>query len=196
MNKNNMNMKRQQRFIKVVSRRMAKAGFECKMVDNHFIVMMDGKPFEVEMWDTPGWGRRRVHFNLSFAFDEMDKVMLEGLVWLTSECNNHSDYTVTRYMRDHFTCCVETTVRSSKEFVREFAFASKQIGFTYQNLAANYGKIKEQFREQPVRPIGFLADRYMAKEENNEVCKLVAQTYTTFAGENKRNKQITNQKAL
>ena len=47
MNKNDMNMKRQQRFIKVVSRRMAKAGFECKMVDNHFIVIMDGKPFEV-----------------------------------------------------------------------------------------------------------------------------------------------------
>ena len=176
MNKNNRNMKRQQRFIKVVSRRMAKAGFVCKMVDNHFIVIMDGKPFEVEMWDTPGWGRRRVHFNLSFAFDEMDKVMLEGLVWLTSECNNHSDYTVTRYMRDHFTCCVETTVRSSKEFVREFAFASKQIGFTYQNLAANYGKIKEQFREQPVRPIGFLADRYTAEGKNNDVCKLVAQT--------------------
>ena len=93
-----------------------------------------------------------MHFNLSFAFDEMDKVMFEGLVWLTSECNNHSDYTVTRYMRDHFTCCVETTVRSSKEFVREFAFAYKQIGFTYQNLAANYGEIKEKFREQPVRP--------------------------------------------
>ena len=177
MNKNNMNMKRQQRFIKVVSRRMAKAGFECKLVDNHFIVIMDGKPFEVEMWDTPGWGRRRVHFNLSFAFDEMDKVMLEGLVWLTSECNNHSDYTVTRYMRDHFTCCVETTVRSSKEFVREFI---------YQNLAANYGKIKEQFREQPVRPIGFLADRYMAEEEKNEERKLVAQTYSTFAAENKK----------
>jgi hypothetical protein len=183
MNKNDMNMKRQQHFIKVVSRRMAKAGFECKMVDNHFIVIMDGKPFEVEMWDTPGWGRRRVHFNLSFAFDEMDKVLLEGLVWLTSECNNHSDYTVTRYMRDHFTCCVETTVRSSKEFVREFAFATKQIGFTYQNLAANYGKIKEKFREQPVRPIGFLANRYMAEEEKNEECKLVAQSYTTFAGE-------------
>jgi hypothetical protein len=76
---------------------------------------------------------------------------------------------------------VETTVRSSKEFVREFAFASKQIGFTYQNLAANYGKIKEQFREPPVRPIGFLADRYMAEEEKNEECKLVAQTYATFA---------------
>ena len=73
MNKNNMNMKRQQRFIKVVSRRMAKAGFECKMVDSHFIVIMDGKPFEVEMWDTPGWGRRRVHFNLSFAFDGTKK---------------------------------------------------------------------------------------------------------------------------
>ena len=185
MNKNDRNMKRQQRFIKVLSRRMAKAGFECQMQDNHFIVIKDGMPFEVEMWNVPGWGKRRVHFNLSFACEGMDQVKIEGLVWLTSECNNHSDYTVTRYMRDHFACCVETTVRTSKEFVREFAFASKQIGFTYQNLAANYGKIKEKFRNEPVRPIGFLADRYMAEEEKIEECKLVAQNYSTFADENR-----------
>ena len=175
-------MKREQRFIKVVSRRMTKAGFECKMMDNHFIVIKDGKPFEVEMWNTPGWGRRRVHFNLSFAFEEMDKVKPEGLMWLTSECNNHSDYTVTRYMRDHFTCCVETTVHSSKEFVREFAFATKQLGLTYQNLAANYSSIKEKFVEQSARrPVGFLADRYMAEEEKKRCVQIGCTDLTTFA---------------
>lgn len=44
MNKNDRNMKRQQRFIKVVSRRMAKAGFECQMKDNHFVVIKDEIP--------------------------------------------------------------------------------------------------------------------------------------------------------
>ena len=186
MNKNNMNMKREQRFIKMVSRRMTKAGFECKMMEGHFIVIKDGKPFEVEMWNTPGWGRRRVHFNLSFAFEDMGEVMPEALMWLVSENNNISDYTTTRFLRDHFSCCVETSVRTAKEFVREFDFAYWQIGNAYKDLAANYGKIKEKFREEPVRrPIGFLADRYMAELEKDNECKLIAQTYTTFAGENK-----------
>lgn len=186
MNKNDRSMKRQQRFIKMVSRRMTKAGFECQMMDGHFIVSKDGKPFEVKIWDAPGWGKRRVHFNLNFAFEDMNKVQTQGLMWLTSECNNHSDYATTRLWSDHFSCCVETTVRSAKEFVREFGFAYKQIGITYNNMVANYPNIKEQFKEQPERrPIGFLADRYIAGEEKNDACKLVAQTYSTFAVENK-----------
>lgn len=181
-----MSMKREQRFVKVVRRRMARAGFDCKMLDNHIIVIKEGKPFEVEMWDTPGWGRRRVHFNLSFAFDEMDKVMPEGLMWLVSESNNHSNYTTTRLLRDHFSCYVETLVHSPKEFVREFGFAYRQIGITYKDLATNYNRIKDEFREPLVpRPIGFLADRYMDEVAKMYECDLVAQTYTTFADENK-----------
>lgn len=186
MNKNNMNMKREQRFIKMVSRRMTKAGFECKMVEDHFIVIKDGKPFEVEMWNTPGWGKRRVHFHLTFAFEDMGKVMPEALMWLVSESNNHNDYATTRLLRDHFSCCVETSVRTAKEFVREFGFAYWQIGNAYQDLVANCNKIKNEFWEQPVRrPIGFLADRYMEEAEKMNACKLVAQSYTTFAGANK-----------
>ena len=169
--------------MKMVSRRMAKFGFECKITDNHFVVIKDGKPFEVQIWDVPGWGKRRVHFNLNFAFESMDQIMPEALLWLSSECNNHSDYTKTRLLQDHFSCCVETTVRSTKEFVREFGFAYKQIVTTFKDLSANYSKIKQEFREPEYRPVGFLADRYMAEEEKLNECKLVAQTFTTFAGE-------------
>ena len=159
---------------------MAKSGFECKMVDDHFIVIKDGKPFEVKMWNTPGWGRRRVHFNLSFAFKDMGKVRPEALMWLASESNNHSDYAITHFWNDHFSCCVETSVRTAKEFEREFCFAYKQIGITYKNLSANYSRIKDQFRVR--RPIGFMADRDMEEMKKENECKLVAQTYTTFAG--------------
>lgn len=177
-------MRRKQRFIKLVSRRLTQAGFECKITDNLFVVIKDGKPFDVQIWDVPGWGKRRVHFTLNIAFDSMDQVMPEALLWLSSECNNHSDYTMTRLLQDHFSCCVETTVRSAKEFVREFGFAFKQIEITYKGLVANYSKIKEEFKEQPApRPIGFLADRYMEEVKELNECKLVAQTYTTFAAE-------------
>jgi len=187
MTKTKRNMKREQRFIKVVSRKMAKAGFECQMIDEHFVISQEGKPFVVDMWETSGWGKRRVHFNLSFAFDGMENVMPEGLIWLVSESNNISRFTTTRLLRDHFTCCVETTVHTAKEFAREFAFATKQIGVAYKNLAANYAKIKkEEFREPEVRrPIGFLAERYMAEVEKLEECKLVALSYHNFAAENK-----------
>lgn len=179
-------MKREQRFIKMVSRKMTKAGFECKMTDDQFIVIKDGKPFVVEIWDTPSLGRRRVHFSLNFIIEEMDTVMPEALMWLASESNNSSDYTTMRLLRNHFSCCVETSVRSPKEFVREFGFAYKQIAFAYKDLFTNYNRIKNDFREEPVRrPIGFMADRYMAELEKEKECKLAAQSYTTFAGKHK-----------
>ncbi len=191
--KNKQIMKREQRFIKVITRKMTKAGFECKMKDGRFIMIKDGKPFEIEMWETPGWGRRRVHFNLSFALEEMSNVKSEALMWLATESNNHSDYTVTRLSSDHFSCSVETTVRSAKEFAREFGFAYKQIGITCKNLIANYDRIKDEFRVPPVhRPIGYLADRYMEEEKKLNERKLVAQTYSTFADETNKNENQQN----
>ena len=183
MNKNNRNMKRQQRFIKVLSRKMAKAGFECQMSDNHFVVSKEGKPFEIRIGKALNWGRRRVHFSLEFALQDMDKVQQQGLMWLTSECNNHSDYTTTHLWNDHFSCCVVSSIRSAKDFLREFDFAYEQIGITFNNLVANYPNIQEQFQLQPERRrIGFLADRYQ-DEDNLETCKLVARTNITFANE-------------
>ena len=188
MKHNNRNIRKEQRFKKEVIRRMTKAGFECDMQDNHFIITKDGKPFEVQFLDAEGWRKRRVHFHLNFALEGMDKVQPQGLMWLTSECNNHSDYTTTHLWSDHFSCRVETTVRSAKEFIHEFDFAYEQIGITFNNLAANFSNIQEQFKLQPERRrIGFLADRYQ-DEENLDACKLVAQTNNTFANENKTNR--------
>jgi hypothetical protein len=160
---------------------MAKAGFECEVTDDGICVTKDGKPFEVKMWDVPGWGNRRVHFNLNFTFEDMDKVKPKGLMLLTSECNNHNEYSTTRFWGDHFSCCVETMVRSAKEFVREFGFAYKQIGNTYKGLAANYTYIKEMYMMQPeCRPIGFLADRYLAEKEKAYASKRVARKDYVF----------------
>lgn len=168
-------MKRKQRFMKMVSRKMAKAGIECRIENDSICVTKDGKPFEVMMWDAPGWGNRRVHFNLCFAFEEMDQVQPKGLMLLTSECNNHNEYSITRFWGDHFSCCVETMVRSAKEFVREFEFAYRQIGIAYNGLADNYPSVKERFVVQPKqRPIGFLADQYMAEKEKAHAGKRVA----------------------
>ena len=67
-------------------------------------------------------------------------------------------------------------VRSAKEFVREFEFAYRQIGIAYNGLADNYSSVKVRFVVQPKqRPIGFLADQYMAEKEKSETCKLIAQ---------------------
>ena len=187
MTKTERNMKREQRFMKAISRQLTKAGMECRMEDRSFVIFKNGEPFMVKIWNAPGLGKRRVHFYLNFAFEDMGKVEPQGLMWLALECNNQSDYTTTHLWADHFSCCVETTLRSPKEFVREFEFAYLQIGNTYKNLAENYNDIKRQFIVQPKRrPIGFLADRYQTDEEKNEECKLVAQSEPNFADESKQ----------
>ena len=186
MTKTKRYMKREQRFMKAVSRQMTKAGLECKMQDNRLLIIKDGKPFEVKTWNAPGWGKRRVHFYMNFSFEDMEEVEPQGLMWLTLECNNQSDYTTIHLWEDHFSCCVETTLRSVKEFGREFDFAFFQINNTLKSLAQKYNDIKRQFMVQPARrPIGFLADRYLTNEEKHEECKLAAQTESNFADETK-----------
>lgn len=176
-------MKRnEQRFINEVTRRMNKAGFKCILKDDVFAIEKDELLLQVEMCDIPGWGRRRVRFMLNFAFEEMDKVKQAGLLSLTSECNNHSEYTTTQFFKDHFTCRIETFVSSAKDFIREFEFASKELGETYESLANNYPRFREVYMEQPVRrPIGYLAhlhdDNY---DEKSNACNKVAQSSCNF----------------
>lgn len=176
-------MKRnEQRFIKEVTRKMNKAGFKCILKDDVFAIEKDELLLQVEMCDIPGWGRRRVRFMLNFAFEEMDKVKQAGLLSLTSECNNHNEYTTTQFFQDHFTCRIETFVSSAKDFVREFEFASKELGETYESLANNYPRFREVYKEQPVRrPIGYLAsinnDDFT---EKSNACNKVAQSSCNF----------------
>ena len=79
----------------------------------------------------------------------------------------------------HFACVVATFVGSDNDFVREFSFAYKQIAETFKVIATNYPAIMKQYSvKSERRPIGFLADRYMADEGKDDACKLAAQAYT------------------
>ena len=179
---NNMSMKRDQRFMSAICAKMNKAGYNAKVEDGLLVISDDEKEFVVEMWNIGRLGKRRVHFNLPFAMDGMDTMDALGLAALASECNNHADFTTVQFLSDHFLCRLESIVRTPKEFVREFGFAYKMIGQAYMTLAKNYPTFHEHFKkEEPRRPIGFLADRYMSQEENPEACKSVAQKVCTFA---------------
>lgn len=163
-------------FIKEVCDKLTKAGFNCTMMNELLVISMEEKNFEVRVWKTPGWGKHRVHFQFQFSFEGMELVEPKGLMWLVSEINNHSEYSTTYYCGDHFSCRVETSIRSSKEFVQEFDFAYKQIGRTFANMANNYPTFQEKFKVQPLhRPIGYLAGfkkEFVNKE--NETCGFVA----------------------
>jgi hypothetical protein len=185
--KTDSKMKKGEKLINEAVRRMNKDGFKCHKDDKHFIIEFGGKQYSVHAWSTSHTDKLRVNFCLEFGFEGMDKVQPQGLTLLTSECNNHHDLTTTLLHEDHFTCRVETVIGSAKEFSKEFVFAKQEIENTIRELADNYEVVKEEFKLQPARrPIGFLADRY-GNEEKNDVCKLVAQTHTTFASENKQN---------
>ena len=97
---------------------------------------------------------------------DIDKLSNEGAAILVSACNNHMEYTTMQFVNGHFACYVTTFVGSDKDFVREFNFAYKQIGNTVESLLANYPAIMKRYTAPTVRrPVGFLADRYMAEQE-------------------------------
>ncbi len=182
-----MKKTKEQRFIDEVISRMNKLGYKCRFDDNHLVIGNNDCQYDVQIWAASDSGKRRVQFFRLFGLKDMDLVQPEGLIMLTSECNNHNDLTTTLFLEDHFACRAESTVSSAKEFAAEFTFASKQIDETINEFKFNYKAIKDDFPLQPARrPIGFLADRYSI-DENNNVQKLVAQAYNNFNNENKQN---------
>ena len=182
-----MKKMKEQRFIDEVISKMNKMGYKCRFDDNHLVIGNNDCQYDVQIWAASDSGKRRVQFFRLFGLKDMDSVQPEGLIMLTSECNNHNDLTTTLFLEDHFACRADTFISSAKEFAEEFAFARKQIDETIHEFNINYKAIKEDFPIKPARrPIGFLADRYY-DDENSNVQELVAQAYNNFADENKQN---------
>lgn len=176
-----MKKMKEQRFIDEVISRMNKLGYKCRFDDNHLVIGNNDCQYDVQIWAASDSGKRRVQFFRLFGLKDMDLVQPEGLIMLTSECNNHNDLTTTLFLEDHFACRADAFISSTKDFAEEFAFARKQIDETIHEFNINYKAIKEDFPiKQARRPIGFLAERYCA-EENSDVCKLVAQSKCNFA---------------
>ncbi len=180
---NNKNMKKEQRFIKSVIRRLGKVGFECHEELDLLKIKKGEKIFEAEIQRDEHSGKHRVQFYYEFTFESMERLTKDGLLNLASESNNHSPYTTTHFWDDSFSCRVETLVGSSKEFVAELDFAIRQIGETHRAMEESYPMFQCIFLKQPERrPIGFLTDRYH-EEEKREMYKLAAQARPTFANE-------------
>lgn len=173
----NIGMRTKESFLKGVCAKMAKSGHKCvlKAEDILAISTERGTVF-AQMWDTPDKGRRRIHFIQELMIQGMENLSREGAAVLVSECNNNTNYTTMQFEDGHFACVVATFVGSDSDFVREFSFAYKQIAETFKVIAANYPAIMKQYTiKTERRPIGFLANRYMAEEEKSDMCKLVAQ---------------------
>lgn len=182
-----MKKMKEQKFIDEVISKMNKMGYKCRFDDNHLVIGNNDCQYDVQIWAASDSGKRRVQFFRLFGLKDMDSVQPEGLIMLTSECNNHNDLTTTLFLEDHFACRADTLISSAKEFAEEFAFARKQIDETIHEFNINYKAIKEDFPIKPTRrPIGFLADRYY-DDENSNVQELVAQAYNNFNNESKNN---------
>ena len=159
-------------FIRRIVKSFTKEGCKCSFDNNKLIVSIEEKCFEVEISDAIGWLKRKVDVSLSFAFENMDKVQPEGLLWLASESNNDSKCITTRVWKDHFSCRYKTIVIGPKDFLKEFYYAIQEFGKTYVNLFQKYDVIKtNSMNVTPQRrPIGYLASKYMINEINTESC--------------------------
>ena len=173
----NIGTKTKESFIKSVCANMNKNGHKCVLkAENVFVISTERGCVFAQMWDMPEKGRKRIHFIQELMIQGMENLSNEGAAILVSKCNNNMDYTTMQFEDGHFACVVATFVCSDTDFVREFNFAYKQIGDTFNMVAANYPAIMKQYMVKTERrPIGFMAERYMAEKEKNEACKLVAQ---------------------
>lgn len=129
-------------------------GLQCMMDEESIIIKQGDTVLQAQLIERPERGSMRVHFMCNFAPQSINDVMPEGWAILVAECNKNYDYTTVKYYGDHFCCQVETTVRTIKDFVREYKFALDQITETLGGLLSNAPIVEQQYPIQRNR-IGF-----------------------------------------
>lgn len=100
---------------------------------------------KAKVWGNNPRGLKRVHFMFNFAPKSIDAVLPEGWAVLAAECNANYDYTTVKFYGDHFCCMVETSVKSTKDFLNEYQFAIDKINETIRGLEANAPRVADQF---------------------------------------------------
>ena len=124
---------------------LKKAGLSCKKKEDGIVVKQDGFVMTARLWDNGTHGMKRVHFMLDFAPNVIDEVRPEGWALLAAECNANFDHTMVKFYGDHFSCMVETSVRSAKDFLNEYRFAFDRINETVLGMEANTQRVVNQF---------------------------------------------------
>lgn len=150
-----LHIKNKGNFLQSVMAHLQEVGLQCKEQDGIMLVKQGDMVLKARLWNRPEKGSKRVHFMFDFTPGEMTNVKPEGWALLATECNMHYDYTTLQYCGDHLCCQVETTVKSAKDFVREYRFAVEKISETLASVETSMPNVMAQFRPKPNR-IGFV----------------------------------------
>lgn len=133
---------------------LTKAGIACKKKDDGIVVKQGDVVMKAKLWEG-SHGMKRVHFVFNFAPNIIDSVLPEGWALLAAECNANYDHTMVKFYGDHFSCMVETSVKSAKDFLEEYRFAFEKINETMQGMQENADKVTNPFRVKK-KQIGFV----------------------------------------
>ena len=141
--------------VRAFCAQLEKAGLSCKRKDDGIVVKQGDFIMKAKLWDNGSHGLKRVHFMFNFAPNVINDVLPEGWALLAAECNANFDHTMVKFYGDHFSCMVETSVKSAKDFLEEYRFAFDKINETMQGMQANADRVASQF---PVKKkqIGFV----------------------------------------
>lgn len=132
-------------FAGMAMAQLRKRGLSCSRVDDGFLVKRGEFTVKAKLWGNDARGLKRVHFMFNFAPQKLDSVLPEGWAVLAAECNANYDYTTVKFYGDHFCCMVETSVKSTKDFLNEYRFAIDKINETLKGMEANAKRVAEQF---------------------------------------------------
>ena len=149
-----LSMKQKHDFSERAMAVLAKAGLTCKRKEDGIVVKQGDVVMKAKLWEGTH-GMKRVHFMFDFAPNIIDSVLPEGWALLAAECNANYDHTMVKFYGDHFSCMVETSVKSAKDFLEEYRFAFDKINETMQGMQANADRVASQF---PVKKqqVGFV----------------------------------------
>lgn len=146
---------RKRDFSDLAIAQLEKAGLSCKRKDDGIVVKQGDFVMKAKLWNNGSHGLKRVHFMFNFAPNVINDVLPEGWALLAAECNANFDHTMVKFYGDHFSCMVETSVKSAKEFLEEYRFAFDKINETMQGMQANADRVASQFPAKK-KQVGFV----------------------------------------
>ncbi|MBR5631495.1 MAG: hypothetical protein IKW82_07615 [Bacteroidales bacterium] len=120
-----------------ICKQLDKQGFRHEKEDGTLYVIKNDNRFRVQLAEGINKRIKRLYIIYDFGDDDFEKVTSDGWNRAANSINLNNTSTTFVALSDHFCCCYQSAIESSRDFMLEFDRAYKAIGGALED----YGKI-------------------------------------------------------
>ena len=141
---------------KNICKQLDKQGFRHEKEDGTLYVIKNDNRFRVQLADSINKRIKHLFIIYDFGDDDFEKVTMDGWNRAANSININNTSTTFVTLSDHFCCCYQSAIGSSKDFMLEFDRAYKAIGGALEDYNKIYPYLERDYPNNPEsKTIGF-----------------------------------------